>query len=201
MLAPMSAAEPRRARQPDAVAQAIRAERLVAVLRHVPPAPALEAGIRVLEVTLDSEGALDDIRRLRARGDVTVLAGTVRAAADVDAAVAAGAEACVGPGFSPEVVARCRDRGVLAVPGALTPTEVELAWRSGAGLVKLFPGSLGGPDYVRALLAPLAEVPLLVTGGVTPASARGFLDAGAVAVGASVRTADEGRALLEAVRR
>jgi 2-dehydro-3-deoxyphosphogluconate aldolase/(4S)-4-hydroxy-2-oxoglutarate aldolase len=181
-------------------ADRIRSERLVAVLRHAAPGPALAAGLRVLEVTLDSDGALETIAQLRARGDVTVLAGTVRTAAEVDAAVDAGAEACVGPALVPEVVERCLERGVLAVPGALTPTEVERAWRSGAGLVKVFPGSFGGPDYVRALLAPLGEIPLLVTGGVTPASARAFLDAGAVAVGASVRSVDEGRALLAAVR-
>jgi 2-dehydro-3-deoxyphosphogluconate aldolase/(4S)-4-hydroxy-2-oxoglutarate aldolase len=182
------------------VLERIRAERLVAVLRHVPPAAALEAGVGVLEVTLDSEGALETIAQLRRRGDVAVLAGTVRTAAEVDAAVDAGAQACVGPAFASEVVRRCLERGVPAVPGALTPTEVERAWRSGAGMVKLFPGSLGGPDYVRALLGPLAGVPLLVTGGVTPATARAYLDAGAVAVGASVRSADEARALLDAVR-
>ena len=173
----------------------------MAVLRHAAPDAALEAGVGVLEVTLDSERALATIAALRARGDVTVLAGTVRTAADVDAAVDAGAEACVGPAFAADVVERCRERGVPVVPGALTPTEVEHAWRSGAALVKLFPGSLGGPEYVRALLAPLPEVPLLVTGGVTPASAREFLAAGAVAVGASMRSVEDARALLEAVRR
>lgn len=185
---------------PTAVVERIRAARVVAVLRHAAPEPALEAGLRVLEVTLDTAGALETIARLRARGDVTVLAGTVRTAAEVDEAVEAGAEACVGPGFDPEVVARCGERGVPAIPGALTPTEVERAWRSGAALVKLFPGSLGGPQYVRALLAPLAGIPLLVTGGITAANARAFLDAGAVAVGASVRSAEEAWALLEAVR-
>lgn len=185
---------------PAAVVERIRAERVVAVLRHAPPEPALEAGFRVLEVTLDSAGALETIARLRARGDITVLAGTVRTGAEVDAAVGAGAEACVGPAFDLEVVARCRERGVPAVPGALTPTEVERAWRSGAALVKLFPGSLGGPEYVRALAAPLAGIPLLVTGGITAANARAFLDAGAVAVGASVRSAGEARVLLDAVR-
>jgi 2-dehydro-3-deoxyphosphogluconate aldolase / (4S)-4-hydroxy-2-oxoglutarate aldolase len=124
----------------------------------------------------------------------------VRTAADAAAAVDAGAEACVGPGFVPEVVERCRELGVDAIPGALTPSEVDAAWAAGAALVKLFPASAVGPDYVRALLAPLADVPLLVTGGVNAGNARAFLDAGAVAVGASVRTREDARALLAAVR-
>src|SRR5207249_3471991 len=96
----------------------------------------------------------------------------------VDAAVSAGAEAVVGPAFSRAVVQRAAELGVPAIPGALTPTEVEAAWAAGAAMVKLFPGGLGGPDYVRGLLAPLADVPLLVTGGVDVSNARAFIDAG-----------------------
>ena len=89
------------------------------------------------------------------------------------------------------------------IPGALTPTEVEAAWRAGAALVKLFPGSVGGHGYVRELLAPLADVPLLVTGGITASNARAFLDAGAVAVGAGSALADPGEAqrLVAALKR
>lgn len=163
--------------------------RLVAVLRQVPALDdvvdaLVRGGVRVVEVTLDSQDAPAAIGRLRGRGDVTVLAGTVRWAEQVDAAVAAGAEACVGPAFVPAVVERCRELGVAAIPGALTPSEVEAAWQAGAGLVKLFPGALGGPAYVRELLAPLAGVRLLVTGGITAQNAGEYLEAGAVAVGA-----------------
>ncbi|MGH3102686.1 MAG: bifunctional 4-hydroxy-2-oxoglutarate aldolase/2-dehydro-3-deoxy-phosphogluconate aldolase [Gaiellaceae bacterium] len=183
----------------------IRAERAIAVLRHVPdPERVVDelvaGGVRIVEITLDSAGALVTIERLRARDELTVLAGTVRTVADVDRAVAAGAQACVGPVFVPAVVARCVELGVPAVPGALTPSEVEAAWTAGSALVKLFPGSAVGPEYVRALRAPLADVPLVVTGGVTPANAADFLRAGAVAVGASVRTREEGEALVAAVR-
>ena len=184
----------------------IRAERAVAILRRPDDPDAVvdalvAAGIAIVEITLDSDGALATIERLRRRDGLTVLAGTVRTPEQVDAAVAAGAEACVSPAFVPAVVERCGERGVPAVPGALTPSEVEAAWQAGAALVKLFPASAVGPDYVRALGAPLADVPLLVTGGVTAANARAFLDAGAVAVGVSLRTGDEARALLAAVRR
>jgi 2-dehydro-3-deoxyphosphogluconate aldolase / (4S)-4-hydroxy-2-oxoglutarate aldolase len=167
----------------------IREHRLVAILRRVPDPDAVvdalaRAGVRVVEITLDSDDALGAIGRLRRRGDVVVIAGTVRRPEQVDAAVEAGAEACVSPGLVPAVLERCGALGVPAVPGALTPTEVERAWSLGAGLVKLFPGSLFGPGYLRELLAPFAEVPLIVTGGVDPSNARAFLDAGAVAVGA-----------------
>jgi 2-dehydro-3-deoxyphosphogluconate aldolase/(4S)-4-hydroxy-2-oxoglutarate aldolase len=171
----------------DVVAR-IAAERVVAVLRRVQDLDAVVAdvvagGIVIVEVTLDSDGALEAIARLRARGDVSVLAGTVRTAAEAVAAIAAGAEACVGPSFVPAVVEQCGALGVPAIPGALTPTEVEAAWRAGAAMVKVFPASLGGPRYVRELVAPLREVPLIVTGGVDTSNAAEFLRAGALAVG------------------
>jgi 2-dehydro-3-deoxyphosphogluconate aldolase/(4S)-4-hydroxy-2-oxoglutarate aldolase len=166
----------------------IRAERVVAVLRRVPEVDAVvdevaAAGIRVVEVTLDSEDALGTIERLRARPGLTVLAGTVRTPEDAEAAVAVGAEACVAPGLVPAMVERCRRLGVPAIPGALTPTELQAALALGVELVKLFPGSLAGPGYVRDVLAPLAGLPLIVTGGVDSTNAGDFIAAGAVAVG------------------
>jgi 2-dehydro-3-deoxyphosphogluconate aldolase / (4S)-4-hydroxy-2-oxoglutarate aldolase len=188
----------------------IRAERVVAVLRGVPEVDSVfdalvAGGIRIVEVTLGSEDALGAIERLRSRRQVTVLAGTVRTAHDADAAVAAGAEACVAPALVPEMVERCRALGVPAIPGALTPSELEAASGLGVELVKLFPGSLVGPDYVREVLRPLAGLQLVVTGGVDTSNACAFLDAGAVAVGvgsALTRAADveqAARALVAAV--
>ncbi|MGH3079582.1 MAG: bifunctional 4-hydroxy-2-oxoglutarate aldolase/2-dehydro-3-deoxy-phosphogluconate aldolase [Gaiellaceae bacterium] len=166
----------------------IRAERVVAVLRRVPDVESVvdavtAGGIRIVEITLDSDDALGAIQRLRSRADVTVLAGTVRTARDAEAAVAAGAEACVAPALAPEMVERCRALGVPAIPGALTPSELEAASALGVDLVKVFPGSLVGPDYVREVLGPLAGLELVVTGGVDADNARAYLDAGAVAVG------------------
>ncbi len=163
----------------------IREEKIVAVLRHVLDVDAAvarlaAAGISLIEITLDSDGAFEAIRRTPG-----ALAGTVRTPEQVEAAVAAGAVAVVSPTFVPAVLERARDLGVPAIPGALTPTEVETAWRAGAAMVKLFPASLGGPRYVRDLLAPLADVPLIVTGGVDASNVRAFLDAGAMAVGTS----------------
>ena len=166
----------------------LRAERLVAVLRRVPDVDSVvdalvAGGIRIIEVTLDSDDALGAIERLRAVKDVTVLAGTVLTPEDAKAAAAAGAEACVAPALVPEMLERCRTLGVAAIPGALTPTEIEAARRLGAAVVKVFPGSLGGPSYVREVLAPLAGAELIVSGGVDLSNARAFIEAGAVAVG------------------
>lgn len=194
----------------DAI-ERIRAERLVAVLRRVADLDRVvdelvEAGIRVLEITLDSHGALDAIARLRDRDGITVLAGTVRTAAEAAAAIGAGAEACVGPAFVPAVVEQCLALGTPVIPGALTPSEIEAAWQAGAGMVKVFPASLGGPRYVRELTVPLHDVPLLATGGVDAENAVEFLRAGAVAVGvgSSLTNAPDvgaaARALVGAVR-
>lgn len=189
------------------VIERIRRERLVAILRRVADigervAALAGVGVGVIEITLDDPNALAAIERARRRGDVSVLAGTVRAAAEVDAAVAAGAEGVVGPGFVPAVVARAAELGVPVIPGALTPTEVEFAWSAGASLVKLFPAGLGGPRYVRDVLAPLADVPLLATGGVDAQNAVAFIDAGAVAVGvgSALDDPDEARKLVASLR-
>ncbi|HEX4690863.1 MAG TPA: bifunctional 4-hydroxy-2-oxoglutarate aldolase/2-dehydro-3-deoxy-phosphogluconate aldolase, partial [Solirubrobacteraceae bacterium] len=154
-------------------------------------------------VTLDSPDAEAVIAAARQRHPgVLVGAGTVRTAADVDRAVGAGATFCVAPATVDAALARAAEVGVPMVPGTLTPSEVERAVGLGADVVKLFPGSLGGPSYVRELLAPLAGVPLLVTGGVDASNARAFLDAGAIAVGAAsslARTGDSEAAARELV--
>jgi 2-dehydro-3-deoxyphosphogluconate aldolase/(4S)-4-hydroxy-2-oxoglutarate aldolase len=109
--------------------EAIRAERVVAILRRVPEVPRVVAalqrgGIRVVEVTLDSDGALDEIAALSADPDLVVLAGTVRTPADVGDAVAAGAHGCVSPALVPDVIERCRSFGLPAITGGLTPSEI-----------------------------------------------------------------------------
>ena len=189
------------------VIERIRRERLVAIVRRAPDvdlrvAALAEAGVGVVEITLDDPAAPAAIERVRVRGDVSVIAGTVRRVDQVDLAVAAGAEAVVSPAFDRAVIERAAELGVAAIPGALTPTEVEAAWTAGAALVKLFPAGLGGPRYVRDLLAPLAGVPLLVTGGVDAANAASFLAAGAVAVGvgSALDDPDEARRLVAALR-
>jgi 2-dehydro-3-deoxyphosphogluconate aldolase/(4S)-4-hydroxy-2-oxoglutarate aldolase len=124
------------------------------------------------------------IRRARASlGDAALLgAGTVITAADADGAASAGASYLVTPAVS-EAVAAGRRLGLPVVAGALTPTEVVAAMTSGATAIKLFPASLGGVPYLRALRDPFPEVPFVPVGGVDGAAATAYLAAGAVAVG------------------
>ena len=145
-----------------------------------------EAGVRAVEVTLTSWGALEAFARLREElpSDALLGVGTVRSVGDAERAVEAGATYLIAPDFRPEVVSWAMERGVPVVPGALTPTEIAAAWGAGATAVKVFPVSaVGGPAYVKAVRAPLPEVPLVPTGGVGIDDLGAYLAAGAVAVG------------------
>jgi 2-dehydro-3-deoxyphosphogluconate aldolase/(4S)-4-hydroxy-2-oxoglutarate aldolase len=160
--------------------------RLDDAARLRPVVEALEAGqVRVVEITLTTPGALEALASLSAALDGRVLlgAGTVLDGETARLAVLAGARFVVAPTFRPAVVEVCRRYGVLAIPGAYTPTEVLAAWESGADLVKVFPAGTLGPGYLRELAGPLPQVRLIATGGVTVENAAAFLDAGAVAVG------------------
>jgi 2-dehydro-3-deoxyphosphogluconate aldolase/(4S)-4-hydroxy-2-oxoglutarate aldolase len=106
-------------------------------------------------------------------------AGTVRSAADAESAVDAGASYLV----TPALVDGLEPYGIPVLMGALTPSEIETALARGADAIKLFPGSLGGPGYLRALRDPFPEVPFVPVGGVDAAAARDYLDRGAIAVG------------------
>jgi 2-dehydro-3-deoxyphosphogluconate aldolase/(4S)-4-hydroxy-2-oxoglutarate aldolase len=145
-----------------------------------------EAGVRSVEVTLTSSGALEAFARLREElpSDALLGVGTVRSAGDAQRAAEVGATYLIAPDCRPEVVAWAVERGVPVVPGALTPTEIAAAWGAGATAVKVFPVSaVGGPAYVKAVRAPLPEVPLVPTGGVGIDDIGAYLAAGAVAVG------------------
>lgn len=145
-----------------------------------------DAGMTWIEVTLDSDRALEQIATMRAAdARLVVGAGSVLTAAAVDEAAAAGAQFVVAPNTDREVIAAGRDRGMAVFPGAATPTEIRAAVVAGATAVKVFPVSaLGGPSYISAVLSPLGRPPLVPTGGVTVGDAAAYLAAGAVAVGA-----------------
>src|SRR5438876_5822707 len=120
----------------------------------------------------------------QALGDrVLVGAGTVLDTAMAQAALDAGAQFLVSPHIDADLVQSFTSRGVAWIPGAFTATEVRLAWRAGAVVVKLFPAGSVGPGYIKDLLGPLRDVPLLPTGGVTLENAATFLQAGAWGLG------------------
>jgi 2-dehydro-3-deoxyphosphogluconate aldolase/(4S)-4-hydroxy-2-oxoglutarate aldolase len=174
------------------LADAVRRERAVAILRRLPipvvdrtVEALLAGGFRMIEFTFDSEDAEGVIARWRADGRAAVGAGTIRRPEQVEAAVEAGAQFLVAPTYQEAVVERALELGVPCVPGALSPTEIDTAWQQGATFVKLFPAGAVGAGYLRAVLNPLEDVEIVVTGGVDAGSARSFLDAGAKAVGVS----------------
>ncbi|PJJ58117.1 2-dehydro-3-deoxyphosphogluconate aldolase/(4S)-4-hydroxy-2-oxoglutarate aldolase [Mumia flava] len=175
------------------VLDAITARFVVAVLRgpdvertRLAVAALASAGVGAVEIAYTTPGATELIARLREEHpDVRVGAGTLRSTAQVKDAAAAGAEFLVSPGFDPEVAGRMADTGRLCAVGALTPTEVmKVAEYSTIPVIKLFPGSLGGPSYLKALRGPFPELQFMPTGGVTPVSLHRWVHAGAVAVGA-----------------
>jgi 2-dehydro-3-deoxyphosphogluconate aldolase/(4S)-4-hydroxy-2-oxoglutarate aldolase len=127
----------------------------------------LEGGLPVAEVTFRTDAAAEAIAWLSGRGDVLVGAGTVLTPEQVDLAVDAGASFVVSPGLSRAVVERCRERGVTALPGAVTATEIQAALELGITTVKFFPArASGGVEAVKALSAPFPGVRFVPTGGI-----------------------------------
>ncbi|MFL6208680.1 MAG: bifunctional 4-hydroxy-2-oxoglutarate aldolase/2-dehydro-3-deoxy-phosphogluconate aldolase [Pyrinomonadaceae bacterium] len=143
-------------------------------------------GVSVLEITMTVPGAVRVIEVVAARygADALVGAGTVLDAETARACILAGAQFIVSPALNLDTIACCRKYGIAVLPGALTPTEVVQAWSAGADLVKVFPaGALGGASYLKALKAPLPQIELVPTGGVSLKTAADFIKAGASALG------------------
>lgn len=144
----------------------------------------LEAGVRFLEVSLvttDAVRVIRDVVSRAPRGSV-IGAGTVLTRDDVARAADAGAQFMVSPAVA-ESVSESATRGIAIVAGALTPTEAVTGMAMGATAIKLFPASIGGPGYLRALREPLPMIPFVPVGGVDAALAAEYLAAGALAVG------------------
>ena len=147
---------------------------------------AIEGGIRAVEVPLTVPGALGVIGRLADKyGDqgIVVGAGTVLDAEAAYASISAGARLLVSPQLNPKMIATANRYQVVTASGAFTPTEVLNTLEAGADIVKLFPAELGGPAYVKTILAPLPQAPVMPSGGVSPANVDAWFAAGVTAVG------------------
>jgi 2-dehydro-3-deoxyphosphogluconate aldolase / (4S)-4-hydroxy-2-oxoglutarate aldolase len=145
----------------------------------------LGGGIRVVELTMTTPGALEAIAELaRISPELMVGAGTVLDALTAHSCLDAGAAFITSPALDLEIVEFGAKNDVLVIPGALTPTEIVAAMKAGTHLIKVFPCSLiGGPSYIRALKAPLPHVGLIASGGVNQQTAGDFIRAGAAAIG------------------
>lgn len=146
---------------------------------------AFAAGLQAIEVTMNTEGAVEMIQASRSsvpQGHFLGM-GTIRNLREAKQAVQAGAMFLVSPNCDLEVIAYARSQQVPIIAGALSPTEVYAAWAAGAQMVKVFPCSAFGPGYIRELLGPFEQIPLVAVGGVTENNAGDYFAAGAKAVG------------------
>ena len=169
---------------------------IVAIVRHnsdadlVGAARALLAGgLKAMEVTLTTPGALDSIRKTRREcPEIRIGAGTILSAKDAEVAIEAGAEFIVTPTVQLDSIATCRSAGIPILCGCMTPTEALAVHSAGADYLKLFPAESLGPGYVKALLAPMPFLKIVPTGGVTLETLGTFFEAGckAVAVGSNL---------------
>lgn len=180
------------------VAEALRGEGLVAILRGIPTAEVVpvvnalyEGGCRIVEVAFNPADAntiastRQSLQSIRDHfGDKLLLgAGTVVKPAFAEAAFDSGAKFMLSPNVNVEVIARTTQLGMFCIPGAFTPTECALAYDQGADMVKLFPARLENLEYIKAVFTPLSHIPFMCAGGANEETMGAFLAAGAVCVG------------------
>lgn len=145
-----------------------------------------KGGVTIVEITMTVPGAVRIIEELseESEGKTLIGAGTVLDPENAKECIAAGAQFIVSPALNPKTIAYCNSEDIVVLPGAMTPTEVLTAWNAGGDMIKIFPaGEIGGAGYVKALKAPLPQVKMVPTGGVSLTTARSFLEAGANALG------------------
>ncbi|MBU2904553.1 bifunctional 4-hydroxy-2-oxoglutarate aldolase/2-dehydro-3-deoxy-phosphogluconate aldolase [Arenibacter algicola] len=144
----------------------------------------LKAGLHTIEITMNTAGATEIISKLRSEfNDLNVGAGTVCNMEDYDRAVAAGAQFIVTPIIDEAVIKGAVAQGIPIFPGGYSPTEIYRAWSLGASAVKIFPASQLGVQFIKDISAPLNEIKLLPTGGVSLENIKSFFEAGVVGVG------------------
>ncbi len=167
----------------------LRTNPFVGIARGLPATQAsacarmcITTGLSCIEVPLNTpaaDQALSALAQECLNLNIMVGAGTVRTSADLGTALAAGAQFIVSPNTNADVIQECVARNIPCFPGALTPTEIETAFRLGATAVKVFPvGALGGVSYIKELRGPFRDIPLLACGGVSTANAAAYLEAG-----------------------
>lgn len=173
-------------------------EKIIAIIRGIPSTQIIDlvtylnrGGINFVEITFDHtnneamEDTLLSIKKIKEHfGDKCMVgAGTVMTALQVKQAVDAGAEYIISPNVDEEVIKMTKNLGKISIAGALTPTEMALAYKYGTDIVKLFPAGILGTDYIKSVRAPLKHIPIIAVGGVTAKNCTEFIKAGAVGVG------------------
>ena len=180
------------------IENAVREKRIVAIIRGFAPETCLrlaeayaKSGIGLVEVTFaqnapetwkDTAAAIAAIKE-RFAGNVRVGAGTVLTEEQLSMCEQAGGEYMITPNVNASLIRECVRRGLVAMPGALTPSEAVDAWEAGASFVKIFPAGSLGVGYVKAIRAPLSHIPFLAVGGIGPDNIADFVKAGCVGAG------------------
>jgi 2-dehydro-3-deoxyphosphogluconate aldolase/(4S)-4-hydroxy-2-oxoglutarate aldolase len=169
---------------------------VIGILRGIAPGffgplmqTAFDAGLQAIEITMNTEGAEEIVaaNRTNVEPGKYLGMGTIRSVTEAERGAEAGAMFFVTPNCDPEVIAFARRRNIPVIGGALTPTEVYNAWQAGASMVKIFPcRALGGPQYIRELLGPFDNIPLVAVGGVSLDNLEEYLKAGVSGVGIGV---------------
>jgi 2-dehydro-3-deoxyphosphogluconate aldolase/(4S)-4-hydroxy-2-oxoglutarate aldolase len=182
----------------EEIEKAVLDGRIIAIIRGFAPDVCLklaeayaEGGIRLVEVTFnqkapetwrDTAAAIKAIRE-RFAGEVRVGAGTVLTEEQLSMCIDAGGEYMITPNVNTSLIKSCVAKGLVAMPGAMTPSEAFDAWTAGASFVKIFPAGSLGPGYVKAIRAPLSHIPFLAVGGISPDNVADFMRAGCVGAG------------------
>jgi len=189
----------------DNIVKNVHENKIIAIIRGIGPdrilstvSALLGGGIKLLEVTFNHESkekindtlkSLEMIKR-RFDGEVSLGAGTVLTIEQVRDAVNAGAEYIISPNTDIRVIDMTKKLGKTSIPGAFTPSEMVMAYSSGADIVKLFPAGVLGIKYIKAVLAPLSHIPVIAVGGVDIDNALEFIGAGAIGVGIGGKLVD-----------
>ena len=176
----------------DAVLAKIKAEKVIALIRADNPdglldcAKALaDGGLTSIELTMTTPGAIRMLEKATAElSDFLFGLGTVLDAETARAGILAGAKFIVTPALRPEVITLCRRYSIPVFSGAFTPTEILQAWEAGADAAKVFPAEFFGPAYIKSVKAPLPQIELVPTGGVTPETVGEYIRVGAFATAA-----------------
>ncbi|NQD64636.1 bifunctional 4-hydroxy-2-oxoglutarate aldolase/2-dehydro-3-deoxy-phosphogluconate aldolase [Bacillus haikouensis] len=174
------------------VLSTIKQEKMIAIIRGSEPGDALaiskalyRGGVRAIEITLNSPGALTSIEKVRSEmaDDLVVGAGTVLDPESARSALLAGAQFILSPSLHIDTIKMTKRYGAVSIPGAFTPTEILKAYEEGGDIIKVFPASSLGPDYVKDIHGPLPQIPLLPTGGIDLNNIAEYIAKGAAGVG------------------
>ncbi len=190
----------------DEIIRAIEKDKIIVIVRGVdkdkliPLAEAMyDGGIRLLELTYDASGKVstsETAERIKMlsdhfRGRMLIGAGTVLSTIQVESTKKAGGAFIISPNINAEVIKKTVELGMVSMPGALTPTEIEYAHNLGADFVKVFPAGDLGPGYVKAVKAPLSHIKLTAVGGINETNMKDYIKAGASGFGVGTNIVDK----------